>query len=88
MSRYKKVVSRFCISLMFLHAVNAAKILALFHMASKSHYILGTEYLKSLAENGHNVTMVSPYNDNPIVTNGSYREIVLTGFKEYFDGKY
>lgn len=65
---------------------DGAKILAIFNLASKSHYILGSVYLKALAEAGHEVTMVSPYNDAPKPQNTSYREIVLDGLIEQHEG--
>lgn len=76
----------FLISATILYESNGARILGVFPMASKSHYILGTAYLKGLAEAGHDVTMVSPFNDSPRPKNGTYREIVLTGFQEKHDG--
>ncbi|XP_049817462.1 UDP-glycosyltransferase UGT5-like [Aethina tumida] len=61
---------------------NASKILCVFNMASPSHYILGSAYAKALAEKGHDVTVVSPFEEKNPPKNGTLRSIVLTGFKE------
>ncbi|XP_040175406.1 UDP-glycosyltransferase UGT5-like [Anopheles arabiensis] len=41
--------------------VESAKILGIFPTASKSHWILGSSLLKELAQDGHEVTMISPF---------------------------
>lgn len=66
---------------------NASKILCVFNMASPSHYILGSAYAKALAEKGHDVTVVSPFEEKNPPKNGTLRSIVLTGFKEDHESK-
>jgi hypothetical protein len=65
-----------------LDVAHSARILGVFPVASPSHYILGNSLLKGLAEKGHDVTMVSPYDDENPPKNGWYRSIVLTGNAE------
>ncbi|XP_072388409.1 UDP-glycosyltransferase UGT5-like isoform X2 [Diabrotica undecimpunctata] len=53
-------------------------------MSTKSHYILSNTLMRGLAEAGHDVTVVTPYYDKKPVQNGTYRNIVLTGFVEEY----
>nr|CAH7731538.1 unnamed protein product [Callosobruchus chinensis] len=55
------------------------KILVIFPSPIVSHYILGEALASGLAEAGHDVTMVSPFQIKNLPKNGSYREVVLTG---------
>lgn len=50
-----------------LHGViGAYKILGIFPAPSKSHYFIGQALLEGLAEDGHEVTIVSPFKmENP-----------------------
>ncbi|CAG9854841.1 unnamed protein product [Phyllotreta striolata] len=64
--------------------IHSAKILGLFPLAAGSHYSLGNTLMRGLAEAGHDVTMISPHNDTNPVKNGSYRNVVLTGFVESY----
>ncbi|XP_055904143.1 UDP-glycosyltransferase UGT5-like [Eupeodes corollae] len=41
--------------------INGYKILGVFPIASKSHFIFGEALMKGLAEKGHEVTVISPY---------------------------
>lgn len=55
--------------------VNSYKILGVFPTASKSHYYIGQNLLKGLAEEGHDVTVISPFREkNPIK---NYKEVFL-----------
>lgn len=67
---------------------NSAKILAVFDAASPSHYYLGNAYLRALAEAGHDVTMVSPFEEKNPPKNGTYRDVVLTGAYEELQSKF
>ncbi|CAH1999058.1 unnamed protein product [Acanthoscelides obtectus] len=58
------------------------KILTVFPMAAPSHYILGEAIARGLAEAGHDVTMVSPFEMKNPPKNGKFRDILLTGFIE------
>jgi hypothetical protein len=71
--------------LFILNGTHSARILGIFPMGAPSHYILGNSLLKGLAEKGHDVTMVSPFTEKNPPKNGSYRDIVLTGFLEDHD---
>ncbi|CAH1102051.1 unnamed protein product [Psylliodes chrysocephalus] len=71
----------FC--LIFLCALNLAecyKILVVFPAAAPSHFILGNALGRGLAIAGHEVTVLSPFQDKNPPKN--YREVVLTGFIE------
>lgn len=59
------------------------RILGVFPIPQRSHYVLGQCLMKKLAEAGHNVTIIAPYrNQDPEVKNVSYTEIVLNGIDE------
>ncbi|XP_056641411.1 UDP-glycosyltransferase UGT5-like isoform X1 [Diorhabda sublineata] len=75
----------FLIIISSLKICHSAKILGVFMVAAKSHYSLGNSLLRGLADGGHNVTMISPYEDTLPTKNGSYRSIVLTGFAERYE---
>lgn len=62
------------------HNASGYKILSIFPMFSRSHYILGHGLLKGLAEAGHEVTMISPFKASKPIPN--YKEIVLEGLLE------
>ncbi|CAG9762345.1 unnamed protein product [Ceutorhynchus assimilis] len=65
------------------HHCRAAKILGIFPTPGKSHYILESTLMKALVDAGHDVTIVSPfYEEYQFNGNGSYRQIILTGFLE------
>ncbi|KAJ8954692.1 hypothetical protein NQ318_011385 [Aromia moschata] len=57
-----------------------SRILVVFPMPAPSHYILGNAYAKTLAEAGHDVTMVSPFEEKNPPEKGKWRDVVLTGF--------
>uniref|UniRef100_A0A6P7G6G8 UDP-glucuronosyltransferase n=1 Tax=Diabrotica virgifera virgifera TaxID=50390 RepID=A0A6P7G6G8_DIAVI len=61
-------------------SVNAAKILILFNHFGKSHYFQGKALGHGLARAGHEVTMVSVFQDNKKVK--GYKEIYLDGILE------
>ncbi|CAG9858747.1 unnamed protein product [Phyllotreta striolata] len=70
---------------LYIEEIDNSKILGIFPLAAKSHYTLGNSLMRGLAEAGHDVTMMSPHNDENPVENGTYRNIVLTGFAEFYE---
>ena len=68
------------------HNANSAKILGVFSMPSRSHHRLGSSLMKGLAEQGHDVTIITPYIEKDLPKKGSYRQIALTGFEEAHEG--
>lgn len=72
-----------CLALIII-SVNGAKILAIFHIPSKSHYILGNTLLKALAKRGHQVTMLSPFALEEPVDN--YTDVVMSGLLSQKEG--
>lgn len=64
------------------HLVESAKILVVFPMQAGSHYILGNGVARVLVEAGHEVTLISPYEEKYPPQNGTWRDIILTGFAE------
>ncbi|XP_019879360.2 UDP-glycosyltransferase UGT5-like isoform X3 [Aethina tumida] len=54
-------------------------------MASRSHFNLGSALARGLANAGHDVTLLSPYDDNYVPTNGTYRPVVLNEILEKFN---
>ncbi|XP_072388406.1 UDP-glycosyltransferase UGT5-like [Diabrotica undecimpunctata] len=81
----KKYVLLVPILILCLQTCHAAKILGIFILSAKSHYSLGNSLLRGLADAGHDVTMISPYEDTLPTQNGSYRSVVLTGFAERYE---
>lgn len=65
--------------------VNGAKILGVFHMSAYSHYQLGNVLLKELAAKGHEVTMISAFNQDPPIKN--YRTILVSEVATFFKSK-
>lgn len=60
-----------------IYAGNCARILGVFPLPGKSHYILGSALMKELAERGHDVTIITPFTEKEKPKNGSYTEIEL-----------
>ena len=59
------------------------KILALLPVASKSHWIIGHEIVKSLVDAGHEATVLTPFPmENPIK---NYEEIDISKMTKLFD---
>lgn len=73
--------------LLFVAAcVNGYKILGVFPCSSRSHYYLGHALMKGLAEDGHEVTIVSPFTQTKPIKN--YTEVLLEhSWTEYKKGK-
>lgn len=63
--------------LIFVVSTKSANILIVFPMKMKSHHILGSGIGKVLAEAGHNVTMVSPFEETNRPQNGSWTDVVI-----------
>lgn len=55
--------------------MNSLKLLLVFPLPSRSHYILGNELGKGLARLGHEVTMISVFEEKNPPKN--YKDIVL-----------
>ncbi|XP_063921673.1 UDP-glycosyltransferase UGT5-like [Zophobas morio] len=66
-----------------LNVVLSAKILGLFPPPVNSHRNLYVPLVQELVQRGHDVTVVSPYEEKTDSKNGSLRSIVLTGFVEW-----
>lgn len=64
------------------------KLLVVFPMPSKSHFNLGTALARGFANAGHEVTFLSPYEDNYVPANGTYRSLVLNEVLEKHSSKY
>jgi hypothetical protein len=64
----------------------SAKILGVFPVPGRSHYILGSTLLKALAEKGHDVTMISCFGEKDPPKNGTYRDVVISGLLEAMQG--
>lgn len=55
--------------------VNSYRILAVLPAPSKSHYYVGQSLMRGLAENGHDVPVISPFKEkNPMA---NYTEVFL-----------
>ena len=76
------------ITILLISGVQCAKILAVFPMSTPSSYILGSSLVVPLAEKGHDVTMKIHFVEKKVPKNGTYKDIVLTGFKEEHERKF
>lgn len=56
-----QITKLFIVFLSILHAVHCYKFLGVLHFSSKSHFIVGSALLKGLVEQGHEVTVISPF---------------------------
>lgn len=59
----------------FCHTATAYKILGILPTASKSHYYIGHNLLKGLAEEGHDITVITPFKEKDPIPN--YKEVFL-----------
>lgn len=81
-----KIFKFFIILFTLICATNSARILGIFHMSSYSHFILGDTLLKSLAEKGHDVTMISAFEQSNNMTN--YRTVQVPEIFDYIKSKF
>lgn len=82
---FKKILLIFVFTIL-LNNGNSARILGIFHVPSKSHHILASKLLKSLAEKGHEVTMISPYPFKNKIKN--YRDIFIEEMLKFKEGRF
>nr|XP_015838844.1 PREDICTED: 2-hydroxyacylsphingosine 1-beta-galactosyltransferase isoform X2 [Tribolium castaneum] len=75
----KTAASLLVLFLISTYGANSAKILGVFPVPGRSHYILGSSLMKALAEKGHDVTVISCFEEQNPPKNGTYRDIVITG---------
>ncbi|XP_056637219.1 UDP-glycosyltransferase UGT5-like [Diorhabda sublineata] len=62
--------------------VESYKILFVFPAPIPSHFFLGNALAKGLVDAGHDITMISPYEQNYKSKNGTYKSVVLTGIAD------
>ncbi|XP_066253000.1 UDP-glucosyltransferase 2-like [Euwallacea similis] len=83
LSRNSTVVLLCAIFILSFSQCQTARILGIFPTPGKSHYILESTLMKALVDAGHDVTIVSPFEEeHNSKGNGTYRQIVLTGIAE------
>lgn len=63
------------VGLFYLSAVGGYKFLAVLPVTSRSHYYIGHNLMKGLADEGHEVTVVSPFKQKTTIKN--YNEVFL-----------
>lgn len=68
------------------NAVSAYKYLAVIHTAAKSHFIVGSSLMKALAQKGHEVYVISPYQQKQPIEN--YHEIPIPTMLKAMEGKW
>lgn len=61
-----------------VHGIQCLRILGVFPVQGKSHYILARGLMRGLAEKGHDVTVINPFGEKNPPKNGSYTDILLT----------
>ena len=69
-------------SVFVAHGAHGAKILGIFPLPGKSHFIISSALLKELANRGHQVTVFSPFPEKSPIPN--YTNIDKTLTREYF----
>ncbi|XP_066253488.1 UDP-glycosyltransferase UGT5-like [Euwallacea similis] len=75
----------FFFTILLLSGINCSKILGVFPLGGKSLNILYNKLMKSLADAGHDVTVISAYKNLLPIYNGTYRDVFLTGFAEDYN---
>ncbi|XP_050310626.1 UDP-glycosyltransferase UGT5-like [Anthonomus grandis grandis] len=80
-----QLVLTIIVCLLYGKFTECSNILAVFPVAEKSSHVVYQKLLKTLADAGHEVTLISPYEYWENLGNGSVRDIVLTGFIEEYD---
>lgn len=70
-----KLVTFMLMLCILFHTLFAYKFLGVLPIASKSHYYIGHNLLKGLAEEGHDVTVISPFKEKTSIPN--YKEVFL-----------
>lgn len=68
------------VATIMVHSSVAFKILAIFPTMAKSHYFDGEALLKSLAADGHNITVISTYPQKTPIPN--FEDYAVLGIKE------
>ncbi|KAF2886721.1 hypothetical protein ILUMI_19452, partial [Ignelater luminosus] len=68
------------IAISLICSADSARILGVFHMPAYSHHQLGDKILKELASRGHEVTVITPYQEKTPIKN--FKQVVLTGVFE------
>lgn len=66
------------------NAVESYKILGVFPMWARSHYILGSSIMKKLAKEGHEVTVIAPFSEKEKLPN--YHEVSTSSIAEQTKG--
>lgn len=80
-------VSLIIILLTLFTSTENARILGVFPLSGKSLNILYHKLMKGLADAGHDVTVVSAYQNQLPLINGTYKDVVLTGFADDYESK-
>lgn len=73
------------VALLVASATQAYNILGIFPTAAKSHYIVGEALMRSLATDGHNVTVISPFPQQTPIAN--YHDYPIVGIVEEMQSK-
>nr|AVT42225.1 UDP-glucuronosyltransferase 40AF2 [Lissorhoptrus oryzophilus] len=81
------IIPRLLITCCIIKCLEGAKILGVLSIPGGSHYILQSKLLKALAENGHDITFITPYEYKGKLQNGTWTNIVLNGLDNYFQDK-
>lgn len=70
---------------LFVHAGESSKILGVFPSPGYSQFILGERLMTELANRGHEVTVISPFQPKNPVKN--YKTILVDGILKMFEGE-
>lgn len=77
----------FLLTVILLNHSNGARILGVFPMPGRSHYILANKLMTTLAEAGHHITMITPFPTKNVPKNASWDDILMDDLAEEFESK-
>lgn len=73
--------------LICIYMVKSSKILMVFPAPVRSHFFLGKALAKGLLNAGHELVIISPFEDKGLQNTGRYRTVVLSGIENFTEGK-
>ena len=78
-----KLIKIFILFFVLFIEANGLKILGVLPVASKSHWVIGHEVIKSLVDAGHEATVLTPFPLKDKIRN--YEEIDISEMTKFFD---
>nr|AVT42214.1 UDP-glucuronosyltransferase 40D9 [Lissorhoptrus oryzophilus] len=82
-----KSMLKFLIYMHILGTLDCARLLGIFPMPGRSHYLLAEKMMKGLAVAGYDVTFITPYKTKDVPQNVSFTDIVIEGVADTYNKK-